>query len=458
MIDTTTKISTIDKFDELTGNIHDDTLFIMERQQLSNEIPTRTKYVTQYFNYASLKKDINDYIGIKTIALDLINLERITTRPSADITLTIKENDIYSISAICTNYIGMINLLSTYSLKNVMSDIFKKTNFDIISANNSNWVKNENIVDNISNNDDKNIIQLDVMQTISSNVIDNYSHITSITNDVGDSDNLIASQTLTHTLSNFVSTSYIDNNKLQQSIDTDGKSIANVKLIADISSNINENNLKRENVISSFNKDDGSISAVTQSVINDLRDYILSNYISRNDSELFIKTTNIDNNVGDSSDKVASQLLMKELSVKFDNDLSIPTDISGQFLYCAPNNTLGCKELYQDFAVFLSNETSFLSERITCTMDELSAYPQKYTLFGEGITSDVVYKLTATTDITASTTLSSLYSPYEIPGITNSTTDQFDTTKFNAVEQGTFVYNKLTRRKFYFIDKNFIEF
>ena len=458
MIDTTAKISTIDKFDELTGNIHDDTLFIMERQQLSNEIPTRTKYVTQYFNYASLKNDITDYIGLKSIALDLTNLEHITTRPSADIALTIKENDIYSISAICTNYIGMINLLSTYSLKNVMSDIFKKTNFDIISANNSNWVKNKNIVDNISNNDDKNIIQLDVMQTISSNVIDNYAYISLIINDVGDSDNLIASQTLTHALSNFVSTSYIDNNKLQQSIDTDGKSIANVKLMSDISSNINENNLKIENVISSLLKDDGSMSAVTQGVINDLRDYILSNYISRNDSELFIKTINIDNNVGDSGGKVASQLLMKELSVKFDNDLSIPTDISGQFLYCAPNNTLGCKELYQDFAVFLSNETSFLSEKITCTVDGLSAYPQKYTLFGDGITSDVVYKLTATTDITASTTLSSLYSPYEIPGITNSTTNQFDTTKFNAVEQGTFVYNKLTRRKFYFIDKNFIEF
>jgi hypothetical protein len=65
--------------------------------------------------------------------------------------------------------------------------------------------------------------------------------------------------------------------------------------------------------------------------------------------------------------------------------------------------------------------------------------------------------LTATGDIN-NVQLSTLYEQYIIDGITSDDVTKFDTTKFNVVEEGTFVYNKITGKKFYFIDKNFIQF
>jgi hypothetical protein len=134
--------------------------------------------------------------------------------------------------------------------------------------------------------------------------------------------------------------------------------------------------------------------------------------------------------------------------------MEISSDLSGNFLYCAKNNTLGFKELYQDFAIFHKNEISCLQQTSSWEINKL---PKKYTFFGDGISSDMVYKLTATADINNGQ-LSTLYEQYIIDGITSDEVSKFDTTKFNVVEQGTIVYNKITGKKFYFIDKNFIQF
>jgi hypothetical protein len=61
---------------------------------------------------------------LRTIELNLNDIKHRITRPTTTVTIKNKDSDIYLISAIATNNIGVINSLSTYSLRDVISDIF----------------------------------------------------------------------------------------------------------------------------------------------------------------------------------------------------------------------------------------------------------------------------------------------------------------------------------------------
>jgi hypothetical protein len=284
---------------------------------------------------------------------------------------------------------------------------------------------------------------------------------------------------LANDLRNYVVSTYKTNNDIASSLDSNQNNIANVSCVKTLNNSISNNYILKDDIITAYNSETSSEhKIVSEKLLSDAISDIGDIFSPRSTIDVLIHRSDNVDEIGDSTTKTASQKLMYELNNNINscpiiNDYA-NTDNKNEVLYInSNNNDLGFKDLlYQDFAVFINGvDTDELTSNIHFHRDtferELSSLPTYYTIFGDGVTNDNVYQLTAnniasifgnSSALTVDKKLSTLYDVLNINGITNTSTNYFDTTKFNVVEQGTIVYNKITGKKFYFIDKNFIQF
>lgn len=462
---TVTDLSSIDKC--ISDCITDDTLLLVECKQQGDGLSTYTGYETKSITYRDLKKNVRKGMGLEILSIYVDEILNGLYVPTTDISLKSNPKDIYVISALCNTRRGVTTALSTYSLFRTTSDIFNKKEFDNISAENSPWVNLDSITNDITDgNSETNVASQKSLSSLSSEVIEKYINKDSIVDIIDDDEYKVTSQKLVSDLSTHINSSYIKNSNIGNSLEYNSNYVANISCIKSLSDDINNNYILNDSITPSFyNIGDKQDKVVSEKVIYEMSSYISGEYAIAN----HLTKLNNFSTVGESSDKSASQKLMYDLSGAINSHLNGFTE-DGKVLYCGKNNTLSSKDVYQDFAVFLNRiDTEQLDDKIKFDKDkskceiQLKNLPSYYTIFGDGVIDDKVFKLTATYDTifenTTSQTREIDLKDLYISLITdNLDLRYFTTAKFNFVPEGTFVYNKKTGKKFYFIDKNFIQF
>lgn len=469
---TITKINWLDKC--TSDSITDDTLLLVECPQYGDGVKSHTGYVTKSITYGDLKKNIKDSLNLNNFGIYTNEVLRDLHVPKADVSIKNTDNNMYVISAFYNTGRGVITALSTYNLYRTMSDRFNKNEFNNISATHSPWIKKSDLTNEKNGQSLSKVVTQNVISNISDEMDSNYLHKDSIVGDIGESETQsVVTQKLVSELCSHIESLYAQNSNIGMSFEYGSDYIANLSCVKILFDGVNDKCIISSDITYEFNKlSDKTDKIVAEKAIYDLSSYISSRYISsRYATDNYLTWSDNYNIIGYASDKSASQKLIYDLSNDINSQLYVIAD-DGKVLYCGKNNTMSSKYVYQDFAVFLSGiddispMVQFTNDVSICEKELLTNIPKYYTLFGDGVTDDNVYILSATantilegvTTQTKEVQLTSLYGTLTINDVTISSTDYFDTTKFNVVEEGTFVYNKITGKKFYFIDKNFIQF
>jgi hypothetical protein len=156
-------------------------------------VKTYTGYISKSIIYSNLTSNIYKDLNIKNIIEYKNSLDNNLSAPSAVITINNTNDDVYLISAFKSTGRGSTNELTTYSLRREMSKIFNRNVFPNISSINSHWIPLSVIVNDINSSSEKKVITQNTLNDISNIILSEYVLPTSISHDIGQSDELLAS-------------------------------------------------------------------------------------------------------------------------------------------------------------------------------------------------------------------------------------------------------------------------